>query len=320
MAKQLNAPLPNGSRVGRYRILKKLSSGGFSVVYLAETEQGEAVALKEYLPSTLALRSAGEFAPQIAPKHLNTFKVGLKCFFEEGRALARIVHPNIVRVLDFIRENETVYLVMQYEAGRSLQEHIIKRRGMREWQTVEEHLIGKIFVPLMNGLSEVHRHELLHLDIKPANIYLRMDDSPLLLDFGAARQRLGEDANRPYPMYTPGFAPPEMYRKPLQLGPWSDLYSVGASLYACVTGHPPQPADLRLSGIDRVPAKLDGRRGAYDDSLIDLIRWCLSLDMTQRPQSVAALQRALIQLQPAKRNLRRAWLWLRARQRARRGE
>src|SRR5699024_4760447 len=110
---------PDGLEIGGYRIVRKISSGGFSIVYLANDEAGAPVAIKEYLPSTLVKRREGELAPQVIGDNLTTYRNGLKCFFEEGRALARILHPNVVRVLNFFRANDTVYMVMAYEQGRT---------------------------------------------------------------------------------------------------------------------------------------------------------------------------------------------------------
>src|SRR3954470_4356592 len=121
---QLNAPLPDGSTLQGYTILRVLATGGFSFVYLAHDENETPVAVKEYLPSTLALRVNGEQQPSIPEADLAKFRYGMKCFFEEGKALAQLYHPNVVRVLNFFRANETVYLVMRYERGRTLQEHI----------------------------------------------------------------------------------------------------------------------------------------------------------------------------------------------------
>src|SRR6185503_10208738 len=192
MAAQNNAPLPDGLEIGGYRIVKKIASGGFSIVYLAYDADGSAVAIKEYLPSALALRAPGELVPVIPKANLPVFRIGLKCFFEEGRALARIVHPNVVRVLNFFRANDTVYMVMAYESGHSLQEYAarILARGSR----CGEPFIRQVFHGVCAGLREVHANKLLHLDLKPANIYLRTDGSPLLLDFGAARQTIHTDS------------------------------------------------------------------------------------------------------------------------------
>jgi len=293
MAAQNNAPLPDGLEIAGYRIVKKIASGGFSIVYLAYDEDGNAVAIKEYLPSSLALRQPGELTPVISPENLPVFRVGLKCFFEEGRALARITHPNVVSVVNFFRANETVYMVMAYESGRSLQEHILRRRDKGEKPLVSERFIRKMFNQVMNGLREVHTNKLLHLDLKPANIYLRMDGTPILLDFGAARQTLRADAPKLYPMYTPGFAPPELYSRNGNLGPWTDIYSIGASIFACMVGAPPQPADQRQTN-DRMETHYRKLEGLYSQELIQMTRWSLMLDPLERPQSVFALQKALM--------------------------
>jgi eukaryotic-like serine/threonine-protein kinase len=292
MATQNNAPLPDGLEIAGYRIVKKIASGGFSIVYLAYDEDGNAVAIKEYLPSSLALREPGELVPTISPENLPVYRIGLKCFFEEGRALARIAHPNVMSVVNFFRAHDTVYMVMAYESGRSLQDHILRRRDKGERPLVSERFIRKMFNQVMNGLREVHASKLLHLDLKPANIYLRMDGTPILLDFGAARQTLKADMPKLYPMYTPGFAAPELYSKNATLGPWTDIYSIGASMFACMVGAPPQPADQRATQ-DKMEDHFRKLETIYSRELIQAIRWSLSLDPLARPQSVFALQKVL---------------------------
>ncbi|MBI3284479.1 MAG: serine/threonine protein kinase [Burkholderiales bacterium] len=300
MAAQNNAPLPDGLEIAGYRIVKKIASGGFSIVYLASDEDGNAVAIKEYLPSSLALRQQGELMPAISAENLPIYRIGLKCFFEEGRALARISHPNVVSVVNFFRANETVYMVMAYESGRSLQEHILRRRDKGEKPLVSERFIRRMFNQVMNGLREVHTNKLLHLDLKPANIYLRLDGTPILLDFGAARQTLKTDIPKLYPMYTPGFAAPELYQKNGNLGPWTDIYSIGASIFACMVGAPPQPADQRKNA-DKMEGHYRKLEGLYSPELIEVVHWCLKMDPLERPQSVFALQKALLtQAQPQK--------------------
>ena len=294
MPAQANRPLDEGSPLENYRILRLLASGGFSFVYLAHDENEMPVVIKEYLPSTLALRTQGAV---VSPPEadLGTFRYGLKCFFEEGRALARLTHPNVVRVLNFFRANETVYLVMRYERGRTLQEHIQQRRG-----PVEEPWVRATFAQLLNGLREVHSNKLLHLDIKPANIFVRNDGSPLLLDFGAARQTLSAESMKLPPAFTPGFASPEQQARRELLGPWSDIYSVGATLYACLAAALPQPAIDRLESEALVPARR-AFSGRYSAELLDIVDWCLRLDHLERPQSVFALQKALLGEKPPAR-------------------
>jgi serine/threonine protein kinase len=290
MAAQNNAPLPDGLEIAGYRIVKKIASGGFSIVYLAYDADGVAVAIKEYLPSSLALRQDGELVPAISKSNLPVFRIGLKCFFEEGRALARIAHPNVVRVLNFFRAHDTVYMVMAYESGHSLQEHIQRQRS--KGSKLNEPFIRQIFAQVLKGLREVHANKLLHLDLKPANIYLRTDGSPMLLDFGAARQTVNNDLPKLTPMYTPGFAPPELYSKTGHLGPWSDIYSIGAAMFACMVGSPPQPADQRKTE-DKMAEHFQKLDGLYSDDLVKLVRECLEMDPLARPQSVFALQKVL---------------------------
>jgi serine/threonine protein kinase len=266
-------PLPNGTQLESYRIHKQLATGGFSFVYLAHDENDVPVAIKEY---------------RIASDDRAKFLYGMRCFFEEGRALTRFSHPNVVRVLDFFRANDTVYLVMRYERGRSLHEHLAQRRG-----AFGEAWIRSTFAQLLNGLREVHTAKLLHLDIKPGNVYLRNDGSPLLLDFGAARYTLsGEGMNLP-PTYTPGYASPEQHLWRDLLGPWSDIYSVGATMYATLAGGaPPVAANLRVNKDEFVPARR-AWAGKYSAELLDIVDWCLRIDHLERPQSVLALQKAL---------------------------
>jgi eukaryotic-like serine/threonine-protein kinase len=288
----INAPLPNGLEIAGYRIDSKISSGGFSIVYLAYDEDGKAVAIKEYLPGSLATRASGELVPTVKPEHIGTYRAGLRCFFEEGRVLSKVFHPNVVKVINFFRENDTVYMVMNYVQGRSLQELVLKFRDEGQQEVLSEPFIRDTFFNVMHGLREVHLNKMLHLDLKPANIYMRRDGSPILLDFGAARTTsIGEESARFFPMYTPGFAPMEMYKKN-DIGPWTDIYSLGACMFACMAGIPPQAADSRLKE-DKMDAAYKALRGIYSDELISLVRWCMKMDETARPQSVHQLQKAL---------------------------
>jgi hypothetical protein len=292
MPSQANQPLPQGTLLQKYRILRVLAAGGFSFVYLAHDEKEAPVAIKEYLPSTLALRVNGALNPQVPAQFssddLAKFRAGMKCFFEEAGSIAHIEHPNVVRVLDFFRANDTVYLVMRYERGRTLYEHIKSHRG-----PLEELWVRNTFAQLLDGLREVHKEKLLHLDIKPANVYLRNDGSPVLIDFGGARQMLSAEGMKLPPTYTPGFAPPEAHLRRELLGPWSDIYSVGATMYGCFAGAAPQPADARLENDALAPASR-AFAGKYAADLLRIVDWCLQLDHLRRPQSVLALQKALL--------------------------
>jgi serine/threonine protein kinase len=288
MASQSNQPLPEGYQLQNYTIDKVLSSGGFSIVYLAHDEQNTPIAIKEYLPAALVVRSDGAAVAINSDENLSVFRHGLKCFFEEGRSLAMISHPNIVRVENFFRANETVYMVMQYVRGRTLQFHIQRHRP-----EFSESFIRRLFTHLLNGLREVHANKLLHLDIKPANIYITMEGKPVLLDFGAARQALTSDAPKLRPMYTAGYASTEQYRNPDQMGPWTDIYAIGATLYTCIGGVHPQPANEREQEDKLEPLRALAK-GTFSEDLYEIVDWCLQLDHLARPQSAFELQRALM--------------------------
>jgi serine/threonine protein kinase len=289
MGQQANAALPSGFQIEEFSIDRQLSLGGFSIVYLAHDRAGQEVAIKEYLPNSLALRGEGEVTPVIQTEHQGAFRYGMKCFFEEGKALASLSHPNVVRVVNFFRANDTVYMVMKYERGRTLQEFIHKHLGH-----ISERFIRGMFVRLLNGLRVVHSNKLLHLDIKPSNIYLRVDNTPVLLDFGAARQTLSSGTPILKPMYTPGFASPEHYGERRNMGPWSDIYGIGAAMYACLSGVTPQAADARLERDQLIPA-MARWEGQLSDHLLETIDWCLNLNHLYRPQSAFALQKALLE-------------------------
>src|SRR6185295_17301222 len=235
MPSQANQPLPAGTKLQNYRILRVLAAGGFSFVYLAHDANEQPVAIKEYLPQALALRANGSAQPQVAEQHLALFRVGMKCFFEEAGALARLSHPNVMRVLDIFRANETVYLVMRYERGRALNEHLHALAG-----PVSDLWLRNTYAQLLDGLREVHTAKLLQL-------------------------------------YTPGYAAPEMHDQRELLGPWSDIYSIGATMYACLSRTTPQPANARRQGDAVVPAK-QAWAGKYAADLLEVIDWTMQLD------------------------------------------
>ena len=286
------APLPSGSTIGGYRVVRRISSGGFGIVYLALDADGQQVAIKEYLPASLATRAPAELQPMVAPEKLSLYRLGLKSFFEEGRSLAQISHASVVSVLNFFRENETVYMVMNYLEGATLQEFIVTARELKADKVFRESTIRSLFDEVLRGLRIVHQHKMLHLDIKPANIFITNDDKAVLIDFGAAREVLSKEGNFIRPMYTPGFAAPEMYRRDSQLGPWTDIYAIGACIYACMQGIPPNEAPQRQDK-DRLALALNKLRGVYSDNLIEVVEWCMAMDPLSRPQSVFALQKEL---------------------------
>jgi len=253
---------------------------------------GMQVAIKEYLPSSLATRAPGERLPQIQSDKLTLYRIGLKSFFEEGRALAQISHPSVVSVLNFFRENETVYMVMNYLEGATLQDFIVTARELKKPKVFRESTIRSLFDEILRGLRIVHQHKMLHLDIKPANIFITDDNKAVMIDFGAAREVISKEGNFILPMYTPGFAAPEMYKRDGSMGPWTDIYAIGACIYACMQGYPPNDAPQRQEK-DRLSLSMNRLRGVYSDNMIEMVEWCMAMNPLDRPQSVFALQKEL---------------------------
>lgn len=292
MSKSKPSPLPPGTQIGGYRVVRRVAAGGFGVVYLATGADEQQVAIKEYLPSSLVTREPGLLAPQVAPDKLSLYRLGLKSFFEEGRSLAQISHPSVVSVLNFFRENETVYMVTDFLEGASLQDFIVVARDLKKDKVFRESTIRSLFDEILRGLRIVHQHKMLHLDIKPANIFITDDNRAVLIDFGAAREVLTKESNFIRPMYTPGFAAPEMYRRDTTMGPWTDIYAIGACMFACMHGYPPNEAPQRVPE-DKAVQTLKRFRGVYSDDLVEIVQWCMALDPLERPQSVFALQKEL---------------------------
>lgn len=294
MATGTAAPLPAGAAVGAYTVTRVVAAGGFSIVYLGADREGRSVALKEYLPLALAERSAGQLAPTVRPDHLPLYQQGLRAFFDEGLALARISHPGVVTVRDFVRANETVYLAMDALQGRTLQSIVVDARAPGASQVMPERAIRSLFAKVVQGLQAVHANDLLHLDIKPANIFVTDDGRAVLLDFGAVRHRQAGLAGFARPSFTPGFAAPELARRDMSPGVATDIYAVGACLFACMTAQPPPDAVRRRAG-DELSDRLAALDRRYSDDLLGIVAWCMALEPEGRPRSVEHVRRALVE-------------------------
>ncbi|MHB8533912.1 MAG: protein kinase domain-containing protein [Sulfuricaulis sp.] len=285
--------LQTGYRLAEYTIESVLGFGGFGITYLArDTALGALVAIKEYLPHEIANRDDNtKVLPNPSRDAVRDYQHGLKNFVKEARALARFKHPNIVRVLRFLEANGTAYVVMEYEEGQSLADYL-KRNGPR----LDEQTLLRVFVPILNGLHAVHEADMLHLDIKPENIYLRKDGSPILIDFGSARQAT---ANMQRVALTHGYAPMEQYPDKGTPGPWTDVYAIGASMYRCVSGKKPDDSLERYQAVLKyqvdplTPAAKAGGKD-YRHNVLECIDWAIQIYARDRPQSARELQDALM--------------------------
>lgn len=279
MAKQQNTPLPAGARLQQYRIDRVISSGGFSIVYLGYNEQGIPVAIKEFLPAGMSIRSAGEKVKIKTPDDERRFQVGLRTFFREAEVISRINSRSVVSILNFFLANNTAYLVMPFEHGRTLQ-HLI----VHQFETLTDSVIQRIFCDVLGGLCIFHSNDILHLDLKPSNIWIRTDESAMIIDFGTSRIGKESKSSTP-PMFTPGFAAPEQHRKkysPEKIGPWTDIYNLGATIYSCIEGEPPITAEERDSGKS-LPLLEERWAGQYTGKFLRMIDKMLRMEIERRP-------------------------------------
>ena len=288
MSVEHHGALPKGYRLQEYRVERVLGFGGFGITYLAvDTNLDKIVAIKEYLPNDLALRANGAGVVPKATECREDFQWGLDRFLDEARALARFRHPNLVPVHRFFEANGSAYVVMEYEAGERLTE-ILRRTT----QSVPEEEALALLDGLLDGLAAVHRGGYLHRDIKPGNIIVRADGTPVLIDFGAARQALGQRSQAVTSIVTPGYAPLEQYTTSGNQGPWTDIYAAGAVAHQIVTGAPPPEATARARQDPYRP--LSGQKYPdYSDAFLRAIDWALRVDEHERPQSVSDFHRAL---------------------------
>lgn len=273
--------LPAGTELEHYRINSTLSAGGFGIVYLATDLQNNLqIVIKEYMPNKLAQRLPDGFVMPQGEQQQEHHNEGMRLFLQEAAALIKLKHPNIVRVLNFFRANGTVYMVMEYRPGKNLQRYIKSRNG-----NLSEHFLRTIFPPLLKGLQVVHETGFLHLDIKPGNIHLCPGGIPLLLDFGAVHPRNTSRKLQITQVVTAGFSPMEQYNLGGYVGPWTDIYAIGASMRACIEGGAPVSAKDRNEKDKMKPAATAFKR-RYSASLLQALDWAMEMDPLLRPQTV----------------------------------
>lgn len=287
MAESSNA-LPAGTLLEHYRIEQTLSAGGFGIVYLTQDGRtGARVVIKEYMPNKLARREVGGRVAPLGDHQAENLAEGRRLFLKEAAALAKLEHPNIVRVLNFFSANDTVYMVMEYRPGINLQSYIHSHNG-----GLSETFLRTVFPPLLDGLRLVHDKALLHLDIKPSNIHLCPGGVPLLLDFGAVFPRHESRKMQAAQVVTPGFSPVEQYDTSGYIGPWTDIYAIGATLRACIEGTAPPISKTRAEKDKMRPASSAFKR-RYSPALLKALDWAMEVDPLLRPQSVDAFLAAL---------------------------
>jgi serine/threonine protein kinase/tetratricopeptide (TPR) repeat protein len=290
--------LADGSEVPGYRIKRVLGAGGFAITYLAEhLSIGNEVAIKEYLPRGIAVRAADGSVRALAPSAAGDLAWGLERFRDEARTLGKLKHPNIVPVLNYIEANGTAYAVMEFIAGETLEARIARQGALSAAE------MAGLVPALLAGVEAVHDAGFLHRDIKPSNIMLRADGTPVLIDFGAARQALSAHSHALTAILSEGYAPYEQYQTDSDQGRWTDIYALGATLYRCATGEQPVAATNRVNARvrgqpDPLPAASALVHERFPAPLLAAIDRAISLIESERPQSVAELRAIIASVTP----------------------
>ena len=286
---QLNAIAP-GYQLLWYEIREILGQGGFGITYLAvDRNLDHEVAIKEYMPVDLATRTVeGSVAP-LSPEREEAYRWGLERFLDEARTIGQFKHPNIVRVRNVFEANNTAYMVMDYELGETLQDILSRRK------VLDEADVGTVLFPIIDGMKHVHAHGFIHRDIKPGNIFIRVDGDPVLLDFGSARQAVEQSRGSLTSIFSKGYAPIEQYNNAEEQGPWTDIYAFGATMYRAIAGVPPADAidrssAISLAGRDTYVAAVEIGAGRYSQALLEVIDWAMKFRRQDRPQSITELQ------------------------------
>ena len=282
--------LPPGTRFGEFEILRVLGVGGFGIVYLANDHSLEReVALKEYMPASLAARGLGPQITVRSSSFAETYAIGLRSFVNEARLLARFDHPSLVKVYRFWEDNATAYMVMPFLQGVTLRD---TRRRMAH--PPDEAWIRSVISPILSALELLHREGVYHRDIAPDNILLPPDGPPVLLDFGAARRVISDRTQSLTAILKPSYAPIEQYAEMTQLrqGPWTDLYALGAVIHYLLFGAPPAPATARAVQDDAEAIENRIVPGV-SPRFLEAVSWMLSVRPNQRPQNGEQLRAVL---------------------------
>ncbi|MDQ3059947.1 MAG: DUF4384 domain-containing protein [Pseudomonadota bacterium] len=288
--------LQSGVRLGEFEILSVIGSGGFGIVYLAyDHSLQRKVALKEYMPSSLAARSNFLHVTVKSERHAETFQAGMRSFINEARLLAQFDHPSLLKVYRFWEANGTAYMAMPFYQGLTLTQTLRGREA-----PPDEAWLKSLLAPLLDALETLHAEQCFHRDIAPDNILMLADDRPLLLDFGAARRAIGGMAQAFTVILKPGYAPIEQYADvaTMQQGAWTDLYALASVVHFAITGRPPAPSVARMVCDPQIPLA-QSAAGRYSDAFLQVIDRALGVKPQDRPQSVAEF-RLLLGLQSAR--------------------
>lgn len=281
-----------------YQIERVLGAGAFGVVYKAVHKSlGLAVAIKEFLPQAISIRENKTISPSSSANE-EDFNLGLEKFVDEAKQLIKFdEHPNVVKCRDFFRANGTAYVVMNFEDGCELAD-ILKIR-MQQQKPLNEKQILNIIIPILEGLKVIHAAGVLHRDIKPANIFIRRStEQPVLIDFGAAKTDFNTDLKSSF-VHTEGYGPIEQITDIGELGPWSDIYAVGALMWRIIAEKNPTSVNKRIaaesmgSASSVMKSAKEIGEGKYSNGFLSAIDKAIEINAKDRYQSAGAFISAL---------------------------
>jgi serine/threonine protein kinase len=279
---ELHGTLPPGTRLRNYELISVLGQGAFGITYLArDTLLGRELAIKEYLPSSLAVREGGTTVVPRSTQLAEDFVWGRERFLDEARTLVTLESvPAVVRVYDYLEANGTAYMVMALARGETLEQRL-KREG-----SLPPPIVERLLHRLLDGLEQVHATGFLHRDIKPANIILDAKNNPTLIDFGASRASMAHRTTAMTAVFTPRYAAAEQHTSDEQ-GPWTDIYGLSVTLYCAVAGRPPPTAVERILN-DRYQPLTELKPADFPHEMLRAIDAGLAVRAADRPQSIAA--------------------------------
>lgn len=274
-----------------YRVQKLLGSGGFANTYLArDIFLDRNVAIKEYFPRDFAVRAQGYSVGARSTQQHKDYQWGLDRFAHEAKIISKLKHPNIVRAYRVFNALNTAYIVLEFVEGADLEVTLSKRKA-----SIQQAELDWLLQRLLDALSVVHASHILHRDIKPANIFIRRSDGgPVLIDFGASKFAFSEANGTTAAIVSRGYSPQEAYATDAKLqGPWTDIYSLSATIYLMISGRTPPEATERVLGDTLVPMKAMGLSG-YRESFLAAVDWGLRIQPDQRPRTVEQWSQALL--------------------------
>lgn len=279
--------LPLGTRLGEFELIGLIGVGGFGIVYLAEDHSlGRRVALKEYMPSSLAARGQGSHVSVKSERYAETFEAGRRSFVNEARLLAQFDHPSLVKVYRFWEANGTAYMVMPFYEGITL------KQALKQMDAPpDEAWLKALLAPVLDALEAIHKAQVYHRDIAPDNIMLLEGGRPLLLDFGAARRVITDMTHALTVILKPGYAPVEQYAEmpEMKQGAWTDIYALCAVVHFAIMGRTPPPSVGRIINDSMVPLAQQAA-GRYSEAFLRGIDRGLAVKPAQRPQTIAELR------------------------------